>query len=1313
MNKIEKILVIVAFAIIIVLSLIGSTFAGTEYNAGNYQVGSQLSINYSDYNGSNSLFCIEHNQSLHKNKVTYQVVSRISINGNTSRDQNGNTQSNLLNGQLAYLINGTRSGYSLSTVRQSIWHMITTWVKQVGRNHAGISEGIISGNKTAGKTDLNTAAENYANSVSNAQATDNTNKSAIKVVSEIHDGVTYVKVGPFNWSYPGTLTGTTVFDQNRGAINGVKYITYNGTSANWSDNTGIIRSGADFYVAVPNDGKVTAITGIKGYFTKEVITAEIAFLESVSGAKWQNLMIANPGTGTENVENTFEYNIPMLGDLEIEKVNEDNHSVKLAGVGFIIQNKETGKYVFQDGITKEISYVSKEEATEFITDKNGKIHIENLVVGTYIAYETTLGGNYGYELIEGGQTISLSAGQVNIAVIGNKQIYVKLSGFVWVDKISEKQSIRNDLYKDNDYDVNDILLDGITVRLKDKTTGETIKEAKTADGGAYLFIDVLVEKLGDYYIEFEYDGLTYTNVIPHLENEENGSKSAENATVRDEFNKNFSVVEGKTESTGITRDSNGNEKHTLNYNIDQNAHTATLINNGQYTITANTNETGYSIKENFTPGQEEIKYINLGLYEREQPDIALKKDLENVNVAVNGYNHIYQYSQRFVNQGEYGDGFNIGVKFGNKYGAMSYTRAIYKADYEYINENDKSKELKVYVTYKLGMKNESTNLIVQVNNIVDYFDSRYSIVKVGTGIDQNGNITGDINRQDATYNNEYSKTTIYTNTRIDAQKEEAIYVQFELNREAVLNILNNGENLENVAEINSYSVFDGNGKVYAGIDRDSNPGNAVPDNKATYEDDTDSSPALKLEVADAREMTGKVFLDSTSGELMTGQIRQGSGAYEEGELEIEGVKVTLTENTGSGKVYETTTDSNGDFLIKDYIPGDYTLTYTWGDNTYTVQNYKGTVYSKDRYDANIANKEWYKTDVDTRWTDAIDDYQTRLNIDNELKQITNSSQTTIDKMNSTTPTMGIGVEYDTTYTASTGDRYTYRIANVDFGIVERARQEIELTKRIKTFKLTLANGQVIADVEIGEDGKLNGQYQYLTYMKPTPHSNPTDGFLRMELDNELIQGATVEVTYAIKAINNSELEYLSENYYKYGIIEGDVVTITPSAVVDYLDMDWAFDANQNPDWQIKQADDLRGVVAEEIFNAPETQINNRIILYTEKLAEQKLKPTESAEVELHVSKLLSNSEDIELDNETEIVKLDKTGGSKITSSTPGNYVPGGTATESDDDRPATVIITPSTGANRAFIIPIVVAIVAVIILGVGVLFIKKKALGDK
>ena len=1078
-------------------------------------------------------------------------------------------------------------------------------------------------------------------------------------------------------------------------------------------NINQIKSGNEFYISVkmPTDGtsQIKKIT-VKGKANVKHVT--IKFWESTSMSQ-QNLLQYNYSNEEIDINQTFDYNIKILGNLKVIKVNKDNIKIKLQGVGFYVQNKDTKKWVKVENDT--VSYTDKkEDATEFITDKNGEITIKNLVVGTYVAYETK-NPNYGYEIIKEGQEKTITVDKTAELQIPNKQKYIRLSGYVWVDKVFSKQSKRNDLYKDNEYDSNDILLDGITVRLIDKTTGKAVKEAKTANGGKYLFTDVLVDELEKYYIEFEYDGLTYTNVIPHIDRD-NGSKAAENSSVRDEFNKGFSVIEGSTESNnGITKESAGNPKYDLNYNIDKNKHTSTLNNTGLYPITANTNETGYVIKDHFTPGQEEIKYINLGLYEREQPDIALVKDLYNVNVAINGYNHIYEYANRFNNQGEYGDGFNVGVKFGNKYGNMSYTRAIYEADKEYTS-SDKSKELKVYVTYKISMKNESSNLQVQVNNIVDYYDSNYTLMKTGTGIDEKGNVTGDIsNSGSQSYNDKYQKVIINTNSDIEHNKSADVYVQFELNRDAVLKILNDKENLDNVVEINSYSVFDTDGKVYAGIDTDSNPGNAVPGDTTTYEDDTDSAPGLKLVVSDkAREMTGKVFLDSTSNELKTGEVRQGDGMYTDGEKGIKDVKVTLKENIESGKVYEATTDENGDFYISGYIPGDYTLTYTWGDKEYTVQNYKGTVYYKNRYDANVTNKEWYKTDVDTRYTDAIDNYNTREKIDNEIAEVTNKTATTIDKMDSTTPTMGISVEYTTTTTIEpTTDKFKspdFKIENIDFGIVERARQDLALRKRVNTFKVTLANGQVIADMTIDEKGNITGERNHVTYMGPSRTTTPKNGLVKLELDNELIQGATVEVEYEIKVTNNSELDYVSEDFYKYGIKSGNEVTITPTSIIAYLDKNWGFEAEKNKEWTVKSLDEIKNIVAKEVYENEDSTIADKTILYTESLKGQKLKPTESATVNLNVSKVLSNSDEISLDNESEITELTKDGGSRLIS-TPGNYIPGQEETkESDESIAETVIVTPSTGANLGFIVPVMIGVIALVILGAGVVIIKKKTL---
>lgn len=1321
MSKIKKL------AVLCFMILLGSFVITNSVNA------ESKYFSYADLCKDETLLCAQHHQGMHGS--TYKLITEINITGNKSTG-NGATVESWHNAKLASILSHRRGkgNYGVNDVedlpvQNAIWKYLGTWISEVGYKHRITQYFVNNSVKANFNTSIETEAEEYANNYKNGnltQITDKTDKSKIKVTQYTEENEQYLRVGPFKYEFPEKLSEINVItDKNskmkikcfEKCIKENQYSKYS--------NINQIKSGDEFYISVkmPTDGtsQIKKIT-VKGKANVKHVT--IKFWESLNMSE-QNLLQYNYKDEEIDINQTFDYDIRILGNLKVIKVNKDNTKIKLQGVGFYIQNKDTKKWV--KAKNDIVSYTDKkEDATEFITDKNGEITIKNLVVGTYVAYETK-NPNYGYEIIKEGQEKSITVDKTAELQIPNKQKYIKLSGYVWVDEDFSKQASRNDLYKDKDYDSKDILLDGITVRLIDKTTGDVVKRTNTADGGKYLFTDVLVEKLGNYYIEFEYDGLTYTNVIPHID-KDNGSKAAENSSVRDEFNEGFSVVEGSTESNkGITKDSAGNPKYDLTYNVDNNQHTSTLYNTGLYPITANTNETGYIIEDHFTKGQEEIKYINLGLYEREQPDIALIKDLYNVNVAINGYNHIYEYANRFNNQDRYGNGFNVGVKFGNKYGNMSYTRAIYKADKEYTS-SDKSKELKVYVTYKISMKNESSNLQVQVNSIVDYYDSNYTLIKTGTGIDEKGNVTGDIsNSGSQSYNDKYKKVIINTNSKIEHNKSADVYVQFELNRDAVLKILNNAKNLDNVVEINSYSVFDTDGKVYAGIDKDSNPGNAVPGEKITYEDDTDSAPGLKLEVADkVREMTGKVFLDSTSNELKTGEVRQGDGMYTDGEKGIENVKVTLKENIENGKVYETTTNGKGDFKIEEgYIPGDYTLTYTWGDKEYTVQNYKGTVYEKDRYDANVTNKEWYKTDVNTRYTDAIDNYNTRKKIDAEIAKVTNKTATTIDKMDSTTPTMdsttptmGISVEYTTTTTAEVADDIKeerkdkfncpdFKIENIDFGIVERARQDLALRKRVNTFKVTLANGQVIADMTIDEKGNITGERNHVTYMGPS--SSTGNGFVKLELDNELIQGATVEVEYEIKVTNNSELDYVSEDFYKYGIKSGNEVTITPTSIIDYLDKNWGFEAEKNKEWTVKSLDEIKNIVAKEVYENEDSTIADKTILYTESLKGQKLKPTESAKVNLNVSKVLSNSDEISLDNESEITELTKDGGSRPIS-TPGNYVPGQEAKETDESIAETVIVTPSTGANLEFIVPVMVGVIALVILGAGVVIIKKKTL---
>ena len=718
---------------------------------------------------------------------------------------------------------------------------------------------------------------------------------------------------------------------------------------------------------------------------------------------------------------------------------------------------------------------------------------------------------------------------------------------------------------------------------------------------------------------------------------------------------------------------------------------------------------------------------------------------------------------------------------------------------------DNSNELQVKMTYRISIQNESSDVITQVNRLAEYYDSRYTLSAIGRGdLTENNEIpnklsTSEYSNSGSSYEG-YNQLIINSPVRLQPSNQDTIFVQFDLSREAVLELLNTSADdpnrgLDNVIEILSYSSFESDGTAYAGVDVDSNPGNAKPtDLDSTYEDDTTASPRIMLNVKDARKMTGKVFedeplvpggYDNTDG-IMTEQERIGNGEYDGGEVGIGGVDVTLQESTGA-LTYQTITvsedgaytynvtyvdadgneyvpeDSNrltpgttatvtltkvdsgtegsveltaGDFYIPNYIPGDYTLSYTWGDETYTVQNYKATIYNEP--DRQNSPYHWHITDT-RQYSDALDDYVTRQSIDAEYNDATYETATktpTITEMVSTTPTMSIEVE-NTTETTSTGAWLEYKISNIDFGIIERAKQDISLDKRVSKMTVLLANGNPLVDFTIDEEGNLEGEHANVTYMEPSDTTTPKNGFVRLEMDTELMEGAILQVEYTYTASNNSEVDYATEDYYNYGTDKTNVVTITPSEMVDYLDSEWSFDANSNGGWsavttqngwtptegsradnnidsevdggQVQWVTLTKGTDDFMLKKAAYDETSSKTILYTGNLATA-LQPGQTNNTTLNVSKTLSSG-DINLENEAELVREEKNGGAKILTSIPGNYMVGtGPQVEPDDDIAPTVMITPNTGDNLNYILPIAVVVTAFVIIGVGIVFIKKKVL---
>ena len=989
---------------------------------------------------------------------------------------------------------------------------------------------------------------------------------------------------------------------------------------------------------------------------------------------------------------------------------------------------------------------------------------------TIVATETGV-GLYGYEdQIGKTYNIDRNSASAKTIYISNHQKYVKLSGYVWINETQGKTSTQNDVHDDGENG-----LDGVKVYLKDKngntvtnkdgqlleTTTSDLKIYSEITGGQYRFEGVDLDKLqqGEYHVEYEYNGMRYKAIDAINLNKTTGSKAKEYEVTRNILNDKFQTVNG-TGSQNLTQGNISiNYKDRANYvsNLSDDFYKATYTNAN---VVSSTSEAGYNIYDDFEPTMEEIKYINLGLEEIPQTSYEISKDLYNVRVEANGKSHIYKYGSVRYDGDEVDEGssWNVGVKFQNNRG--TYNRAIYRADAEW-QTDQKDKELKVYLTYKIAMKNASVYK-GRINRLLDYSDTRMKLINAGKTLDSDKDVVGNaISVNDTQQNvNGYNKYEINPDTEIEAGETQFIYLQFELNREAVLQIMNNNESggsdlLNNVIEIDSYTTYK-NGKVIAVLDDDSVPGNAIPGKIDTYEDDTDAARSLKLEVANARALSGTIFLDSTGkGEdTVEGQERIGNGKYNTNdgdklltsEEERKNITVELFDlDTNSvAQIYDNSKkqfvpatsgiDANGAYNFEGIKAGNYVVRYTWGNNTYKVQYYKGTIYNKERYAKTTTDAFWYRgsdygndtTSSGEIWTDAIDDLGIRKDIDTEMSNITNnqleneinkaynggSDKITKTQMVSTTPKMDLSIEYKTTITNGNENEVMFNVGNVNFGIVERPKQKLQLSKEISGYKIKLANGQILVDATI-KDGKITGTKPYTTYLPNTTNQNTPKsqiGLLRTEMDNELIEGATLETTYTITAKNVGELDYTNKDYYLFGNKDENYIVKTSVAqLLDYVDgrvqivdesknwNDVSSDQDYANKWFISKKDD--------------TEYMNSIKTYVATILKEAIKPTEQRSVTLQTSKLLTSTDDNLFNNQSEITEVKKVthDGSDGRSGTPVKMT-WDNSTHFNTANSEQITIIPSTGENRNYVIPTIITTVAIAILGIGVFLIKKFAI---
>ena len=161
-----------------------------------------------------------------------------------------------------------------------------------------------------------------------------------------------------------------------------------------------------------------------------------------------------------------------------------------------------------------------------------------------------------------------------------------------------------------------------------QTTTSELGLYSEINGGEYRFENVNLDELPGYYIEYEYCGIKYQSVDPNL-NKQTGSKAIDTNS-RNILDSKFGNVTSDGDRTVSANDvsvryENSNEQYKKKIGSHEDTSRETSDGPIEYNsalgghtncnVSARTDEAGYNLYEDFEPTMEEIRYINLGLFE--------------------------------------------------------------------------------------------------------------------------------------------------------------------------------------------------------------------------------------------------------------------------------------------------------------------------------------------------------------------------------------------------------------------------------------------------------------------------------------------------------------------------------------------------------------------------------------------------------------------------------------------------------------------------------------------------------------------------
>lgn len=465
-------------------------------------------------------------------------------------------------------------------------------------------------------------------------------------------------------------------------------------------------------------------------------------------------------------------------------------------------------------------------------------------------------------------------------------------------------------------------------------------------------------------------------------------------------------------------------------------------------------------------------------------------------------------------------------------------------------------------------------------------------------------------------------------------------------------------------------------------------------------------------------------------------------------------------------VKEETTDQNGEYRFKDVEKGYYYVLFGYGLDDATVltnnkenetnkilgktgsntKSYNGQDYKSTIFQANLENgeydlekiKEYDKNLNDKYISDAIDDWE-RVKEVNEYSKIQTNHIAEVLASPTKVPTY-LGEQYGSDLMGRLVDELTTntwkiaktpkievtevnggeRIPNVDLGLVERPKTQLQITNNVENVKVTLSDGSIVFDAtQTAEATKGNETKNVIWKSNRSATKGITGGFIQLYLDEELMYGATIQITYKMQ-INelNDYVEYEGLEYYAKGRTNSGIkVESKAKKLVCYIPNKMQFNKTQSGDWNA--ITDINEIIPAEEKDGE--NINNNLVNY-------RLKDTISSQSNT-ISKIeADNINNAYLNNnmltisqlitkegaqggyecKVEIVELENAVGRRMETSIVGNFNPANDPVENDEAKAEDVAVMPPFGIGQVFYYVLTIVIAGMLV--VGIIFIKKKVL---